>query len=314
MSDELFPQDGVGTDGTDFFLEKWAEASGGSIPPEVQLRIFREIKMRASDASSRRKGGGGRRPAVWVRYAAALILLAGVGIASHLYTRRVYATDTAAPAATGGEIVVAAEKGQRANVTLPDGTKVWLNSHSRITCPDGYGKSVRLLRLTGEAYFEVARDTSARFVVEAGGMSVEALGTSFNVKAYEEDADVVATLFTGSVAASALDTTIRLMPAEEVRLRRDNRQVSVSRPENLSYAKMWMSDELAFDKLTMKEIAVMLNRMYNVEIVFRTPAIEAYRFSGIIKNNSLDNVIELISLTAPISYRSRGDTIILDAK
>jgi hypothetical protein len=64
----------------------------------------------------------------------------------------------------------------------------------------------------------------------------------------------------------------------------------------------------------MADIAIMFNRLYNVEIVFRSEKIKQYRFSGVIKNNSLDNVIEIISLTAPIAYESVGDTIILSEK
>lgn len=80
-----------------------------------------------------------------------------------------------------------AEKGQRASVMLPDGTKVWLNSHTQISYNSNYGMKDRVVALAGEAYFEVAKDKDHRFIVKTGDMEVEALGTSFNVKAYKED-------------------------------------------------------------------------------------------------------------------------------
>ena len=88
----------------------------------------------------------------------------------------------------------------------------------------------------------------------------------------------------------------------------------VERPTNSSYARMWRNDELAFESETLEDIAVLLNRMYNVQVNFDSERIKRYRFSGVIKNNSLDNIFEIISLTAPILYGSEGDTITLREK
>lgn len=145
-------------------------------------------------------------------------------------------------------------------------------------------------------------------------MEVEALGTSFNIKAYKEDTEIITTLFSGSVQTSVQENTIRLRPEEYASFNRENGRFSASHSDNVDYALIWRNNELAFERQTMEEIAVLLNRMYNVEIVFRSEKIKNYRFSGVIKNNSLDNVIELISLTAPIIYQSSGDTIILNEK
>jgi ferric-dicitrate binding protein FerR (iron transport regulator) len=145
-------------------------------------------------------------------------------------------------------------------------------------------------------------------------MQVEALGTAFNIKAYKEDTEVVATLFEGSVQTSVKNKTVKLVPEQYASFNRENFRLTVSRAENAAYASMWRENELAFERNTMEEIAVMLNRMYNVEIVFQSEKIKKYYFSGVIKNNSLDNVIEIISLTAPIVYKSVGDTIVLNEK
>lgn len=81
--------------------------------------------------------------------------------------------------------MVSAEKGQRAFVTLPDSTKVWLNSDTKISYPADYGMKERNVALVGEAYFEVAKNPAKRFVVETKGMQVEALGTAFNINSYK---------------------------------------------------------------------------------------------------------------------------------
>ena len=92
------------------------------------------------------------------------------------------------------DILVEAPLGAKTKLILPDSTLVWLNAGSKIVYSQGFGVKDRHLRLNGEAYFEVAKDSLNRFVVQAGDLAVEALGTSFNVKAYEEDNQAVVCL------------------------------------------------------------------------------------------------------------------------
>jgi ferric-dicitrate binding protein FerR (iron transport regulator) len=287
-----------------YYREQWEQASGKEMPAETEERIFRAIRKQMRSDMPR------LAPGRWVRYAAAV--LAGVIISSavHLFPDRTPAEQESAP----NDLVVFSGKGQRSNVLLPDGTKVWLNSHSKITYPRDYGIRERSLSLTGEACFEVAKDPGKRFTVKAGDMQIEALGTSFNVKAYDDDREIVATLFSGSVRATVLDKTVMLEPEQYATFNRENRHMNVRHAENAAYAVMWRDNELAFNRQTLDEIAVMFNRMYNITIRFESEKIKNYRFSGVIKNNSLDNVIEIISLTAPISYQYKGDTIILSEK
>jgi len=247
-----------------------------------------------------------RRLLRWGQYAAAVILCVVVGITSHLYTRQSMAEVK--------EYMVEAEKGQRASVTLPDGTKVWLNSHTQIIYNSNYGVEDRVVDLRGEAYFEVAKDKEHRFIVKAGGLDVEALGTTFNVKAYKEDDGVIATLFSGSIRATAGKHSAVLSPAQQVVFSRKSETLVVDSPENIAYASMWRDNELAFKGETLNDIAIRLNRLYNVRIEFKSEKIKQYRFSGVIKNNSLDNVFEIISLTSPIMYESLGDTILLSER
>lgn len=287
-----------------FYRERWENVADGEMPPDVGERIFRAIRRRMNDVGRRRIAAG------LARYAAAVLAGAAVSTAVHLSSGR------AAPDAELAKdcFTVFSDKGQRSNATLPDGTKVWLNSHSKITYPRDYGVCERVLSLTGEAYFEVAKDSAKRFLVNAGEMTVEALGTAFNVKAYDEDREIVTTLFSGSAQATVSDRTLTLKPEQYATFDRERRVLTSRTAENVSYAAMWRDNELSFDRQTMDEIAVMFNRLYNVTIHFESERIRHYRFSGVIKNNSLDNVIEIISLTAPVSYRCVGDTVYLSEK
>lgn len=205
------------------------------------------------------------------------------------------------------------DKGQRASVILPDGTKVWLNSHTELTYNGDYGKGNRQVVLSGEGYFEVAKDTTLRFIVKAGEMEVEALGTTFNVKAYQEDGELTTTLFEGKVRTSVGKDEVILKPDESLSFDKSSRRMIVS-DDLAAYARMWKDNELVFKGATMEEVAVMLDRLYNVKVRFTSEKVKHYRFSGVIKNNSLDNVIELISLTAPIMYKKVGGEIIIEER
>ena len=296
----------------EFYQQRWIEASEDELPAEIQGRMYLRIKERMleienSHREEERKIFKLRSSfSRFLPYVATILLCIGISFSSYLYTQKDLPITS--------EYMVSAEKGQRASVTLPDGTKVWLNSHTVLRYKSDYGVKERNVFLNGEAYFEVSKDKEHRFVVDAGEMEVEALGTSFNVKAYREDKSIVATLYNGSIQATGGEHSIILLPDQQVLFNRENRQLKVERPDNIAYSRMWRDNELAFKGETLYDIAMRLNRIYNVQIEFKSEKIKQYRFSGIIKNNSLDNVIEIISLTAPILYEAKEDTIILSEK
>lgn len=294
-----------------FYKQRWGETSDEELPMDVQQRMFTQIKAQMGQLETRFPENRSlpvpeKRWLHWLPYVAAILICVCMGIGSFLYVDRKIGNTR--------EYRVLADKGQRASLVLPDGTKVWLNSHTEVTYGSDYGTNERLVSLTGEAYFEVAKDREHRFVVRTAEMDVEAIGTSFGIKAYQEDKGITASLFSGKVKVTTAGKTIFLAQGEQAVFDKSTGMLSVIRPENIGYADMWRNNELAFKGETLRDIAVLLNRMYNVEIQFESGEIQDYRFSGVIKNNSLDNVFELISLTAPIEYRAKGDTIILSFK
>lgn len=293
-----------------FYEKRWQEAmQGDAADSDVQERMYRQIKARMQTIAANEKTSPAPRRTMLhtcLRYAAVILLLIGIGLGSHMYIQR------GIPPAR--EQKFNTSKGQRASIQLPDGTKVWLNSHTTLAYSTNYGTKERVVSLSGEAFFEVAHDKKHRFAVNANGMEVEALGTSFNVKAYHEDKTITTSLFTGRVKVSVGTKSAVLTEGQQASFNKGNGQLSIGRPESIAYANMWRDNELAFDGQTLGEIAILLNRMYNLEVCFESDKIKNYRFSGVIRNNSLDNIIEIISLTAPIAYRAEGDTIFLSAR
>ena len=204
---------------------------------------------------------------------------------------------------------IVAERGQKSSVTLPDGSRVMINSASTISYTSDYNVKERDVFLSGEAYFEVASNADLPFVVHADEVSVTAVGTEFNVKAYAEDSYVVTTLVEGSVRAEAGDQFELLTQAQESIYDKKADILSAYDVKDLSHAVPWIRNELLFENESLAEIAVTLERMYNVSIIFEDEAVKKYSYTGLIRNNSLQNVLELISSTSPVGYRMDSDTI-----
>lgn len=294
------------------YQQRWVDAEDKSLPMEKQTRMFREIQARMhAGTAEKKKQKAIFRPKIpqWLSYAAVVILLISFSTTAFLYKN--LADKIASDPLRTYRVLV--DKGQRASVMLPDGTKVWLNSHTELTYNADYGKENRQVALSGEAYFEVEKDSTSHFIVKAGEMEVEALGTVFNVKAYEEDKELTATLFEGKVRTAVGKDGVILKPDETFCFDKVSRKMTVS-DEIAAYARMWKDNELVFRGETMLEVAVMLDRLYNVQVRFASEKVKHYRFSGVIKNNSLENVIELISLTAPITYKKAGGEIVIDER
>ncbi|MFV0582221.1 MAG: FecR family protein [Parabacteroides gordonii] len=206
---------------------------------------------------------------------------------------------------------VSAEKGQRAFVTLPDSTKVWLNSDTKISYPADYGMKERNVALMGEAYFEVAKNPDKRFIVETKGMQVEALGTAFNINAYKNDNKIIASLFSGSVRVSYEDHVTILKPHESVKVDLLTQDFFQYEDNTMKDIALWRENEITFDGESLEEIAHIINRLYNTTIYIEDESLKKECYIGTVRNNSLENFIDIINLTTPVVYENKGDTVFL---
>ena len=162
------------------YEKHWARHSRDEVPAELQHEMLMNIKrkMHAQSTSGIKNmpvGNKGKKN-LWLevmKYAAVILVTISVAVSSTYFYLSSSETE-------GESFIVYADKGQRSNVVLPDGTKVWLNSDSRLEYDTHYGQKERKVKLTGEAYFQVAKDVDHRFLVHTDIMDVEALGTAFN--------------------------------------------------------------------------------------------------------------------------------------
>ena len=212
------------------------------------------------------------------------------------------------------EYEVVAERGQKSSVTLPDGSHVWLNSASRITYTSDFNKKNRNITLEGEAYFDVAKNKKIPFVVNASEMSITAVGTEFNVRNYSDEDEVCTTLVEGKVIASTLGCDISLTYGQEAVLNRNSGEMSFAVVSDLNHMVPWRSNEILLDGESLDNLSRILSRMYNVDVYFENDSIKTYTYTGLIRNNSLQNVLELVSNTSPVAYGIYDDKIVFTTK
>jgi ferric-dicitrate binding protein FerR (iron transport regulator) len=203
------------------------------------------------------------------------------------------------------------DMGQKANMTLPDGTQVWLNSASTLSYSNSYNKKDRTIYLQGEAFFKVSKDEKRPFKVMADEVTIEALGTSFNVKAYLEDNQISTTLIEGNVQVSDDKEVYILHPNEKIMFSKQSHLFAKTTLMDAERSSSWRNNELAFEQETLEEIAKALERMYNAKIIFASEDLKKIRFSGKVKNNNLESTLQLISLVSPILHSVENSTVII---
>lgn len=211
-----------------------------------------------------------------------------------------------------GEFTVTAERGQQSEISLPDGSHIWLNSGSTVSYGSAYGLANRTVNLDGEAYFEVAKGQRQPFIVKTSNLSVKALGTAFNIRSYKGENETV-TLVEGKVLASSDSQEEILLPYQRVVFDTASGGMGAPEPVDSLHAVPWRSNEIILANDNLTAIAAMLERMYNVEVLFLSDGIRDYTFTGRLPNSSLKNILDLISETTPVVYDMHDNIIELSA-
>ncbi len=265
---------------------------------------------------------------------AAMFLLAfiGGGVISYISFDK-----TLAPAAVAYNEITA-PLGARSEVVLPDGSKVWLNAGSKIRYRDGFNKVNRDILLEGEAYFKVAKNKELPFNVRTGELSIVAVGTEFNVKAYVSEGIIETTLVEGKVSIECPSGSIKksklvyLEAHEKAVYVKENRKLDVedftaikqTKPEVMKLKKgiiyvaekvdpvpiiAWKDNRLIFKGEELNSLLVKLERKYNVAFSFESENIKDFRFTGTLEDETLTQVLDVIKLSAPIEYALDGKTV-----
>jgi ferric-dicitrate binding protein FerR (iron transport regulator) len=264
--------------------------------------------------------------------AAFLLIFIGGGVLSYYLFHQPQTID-----ATYSEIK--APLGAKSEVTLPDGSHVWLNAGSKIRYQNDFNKYNRNITLEGEAYFKVFKNKRLPFIVKTADLNIIAVGTEFNVKAYNEEGIVETTLVEGKVTIrndkgskgqsgqqiflEPKQKAVYVKNQQELRVE-DIKSIKKSNPEIIRPEKgivyvaaridpipiiAWKDNRLIFKGEEMSSLAIKLERKYNVSILFSSESLKQYRFSGTLEDETLTQVLDVIKYSAPIEYTLEGKEV-----
>ena len=197
--------------------------------------------------------------------------------------------------------------GMQTDFLLPDGSHVWLNSGSVIKYPVSFAQNMRQVELTGEAYFDVVKDAAHPFMVNAGKMNIEVKGTRFDVINYPDETLIELILESGSVRLFSRDcknnkTITNIKPGERAVLDLTENKLTV-RKVNVDEYTAWKEGMLIFRDERMDEVVRKLDRWFNVEIILQSQELKEYVYTATYRDETLPQILELLKISAPISYR-----------
>ena len=209
--------------------------------------------------------------------------------------------------------------GQKQTVTLSDGTVLHLNSGSRLTYPAEFSGNSRTIFMDGEAFLDVAKYPDHPFIIKSQNVDVTVLGTSFNFRNFAQERMAELLLMDGSVEACVSiqdDTrTVRLRPGDKMRYNRLDGKMDIERFAPASYKAFYRDNSLHFFDMEMADIAKELSRRFNCDIVVMDEELASRRYFSIFTNNeTLDQILSVMSSDGKMRVRRSGKTIYLQSK
>ncbi len=246
--------------------------------------------------------------------AAVLLILTTIGIAPFLVKDK-FVSNSILNA--GSEWTIKSNsKGQKSRFHLPDDSFIMLNSGSEVKFLQDFSKHIREIELKGEAFFEVAHDPLRPFIVKTDNMSIKALGTSFNVRAFDEIETVEVALVTGQVEVNITETqtngnTSILIPGEGLTLDKKNGEV-IKEKFDPSLSLAWQRGVLYFKDASLDHIMATIERWYNVNLEIKNRPAKENLYTGQFDNQSLELVLESLSFSKQFKYKIDGRSITID--
>lgn len=196
-------------------------------------------------------------------------------------------------------------RGRQYNLTLPDGSQVWLNAESSLRFPTAFTGKTREVELTGEGYFEIAPAvvTGKRipFIVKVKNSSVEVLGTHFNIMAYADEQSMETTLIEGSVKIYNENYSGLLKPGEQA-INRDNGQIKFGKAPDIEKVLAWKNGKFVFEETNIRQIMRQLTRWYDVEVEYKEDISNFDFTGGITKYTNVSEVLKMLELTGVLKF------------
>lgn len=206
--------------------------------------------------------------------------------------------------------MITTPRGGQYEVVLPDGTRVWLNAASSIRFPTAFTGKEREVQITGEAYFEVAKKVDQPFKVLVRGMTVNVLGTQFNVMAYNDESEIKTTLVQGKVKVVTNNGQSEVLEPSEQAMINENGEMSIVKNANINEIIAWKNNLFWFDNDNVQEIIKQLSRWYDVDIQIKGDIPDLFTGS-IPRNIAFSKVFEVLQKTGSIQYKIENNKTII---
>lgn len=205
---------------------------------------------------------------------------------------------------------ISTPKGGEYELSLPDGTKVWLNAASSLRFPTCFTGKERKVYLSGEAYFEVSRNKKMPFIVSSGDATVEVLGTHFNIKAYKDEEALKTTLLEGSVRVYGKKNSILLTPGQQATLSYTSDQINITNAK-ITEVMAWKNGYFIFKNSSLKDIMNQISRWYDVDVEYQCDPRNKY-FGGMYsKDKDINELLKGLELTKNVHFKIEGRRIIV---
>lgn len=196
--------------------------------------------------------------------------------------------------------------GQTAEIQLPDGTIVQMNSGTVLSYSPDFSPSNRNVKLDGEAFFIVKKDVNHPFLVKTESLNIKVLGTSFNIEAYNDSLhEVNTTLVSGRVEIEDVNNhkLVELIPGQNAKFNKLTGKLNIAKIDT-NFFTSWKNGIIKFSNTPLEEIALKMERWYNVKFVFENQKIRKLHYSGaILKGKPIDQILEIMKITANINYK-----------
>ncbi|MGF1924809.1 MAG: FecR family protein, partial [Bacteroidia bacterium] len=204
---------------------------------------------------------------------------------------------------------------------LNDGTKIWLNKESTVSFNKAFGVDKREIILVGEAYFDVAKNARIPLIITAGNIAIEVKGTAFNVNAYQQNPIIEVAMVRGEIAVADKDDRnkkVKLVANQILTFSKstlkgtDHFQLLSVAPTTILKETKWRVDTLVFRKEKLKDLAIKLEKKYDLTIQIQSEQLKEKRFSGVFTTETVQQALEALKLSYPLTYTISNRLVIIN--
>jgi transmembrane sensor len=207
----------------------------------------------------------------------------------------------------------ATKLGEHAKITLSDGTQIWLNAGSHLKYPIKFKGGTREVYLTGEAFFDVAKDKQHPFIIHTDKMDTKVLGTSFNVQAYPDHATQEVSVLTGrvNVKSTVTEENVYVTPGQKVVFKSKNNKIQAFTDIPVNSISLWRKNIIVFEDAPLPEVIATINRNYNVAIQIENKNLNSLKISAYFKELPVNQVVALVCNIINANYKIEAGTYII---